>query len=101
MPQSSVSYTDLEIRIMAKGDPGYPLELTLDGSQQFLGGTLTADLLPWTPTASPSDDGIRLFNWLLEDYRLQRAWAQARGQSPQRRVRLRIDAAAPELHAIP
>jgi hypothetical protein len=46
-------------------------------------------------------DGERLFNWLVADEALKVAWAEVRGQRPQRRIRLRIDATAPELHALP
>jgi formylglycine-generating enzyme required for sulfatase activity len=94
-------YTNLEIRILEKKDQGYPVELTLDGSQQFRGGYLKPDLLPWVSSASPEDDGERLFNHLFGDGRLRQQWTEIRGRHPQRRVRLRIDAAAPELHAIP
>ncbi len=94
-------YAQLEIRILKREAGGYPVELTLDGSQQFGGGHLKADLLPWVPTASPEGDGERLFNHLFGDGRLRQQWAEIRGRQPQRRVRLRIDAEAPELHAIP
>jgi hypothetical protein len=53
------------------------------------------------PSASPGEDGQRLFDWLFADDRLKTAWAEVRGSHPQRRVRLRIDARAPELHALP
>ncbi len=38
---------------------------------------------------------------LFADGDLRAAWAEARGQAPQRRVRLRIDHYAAELHALP
>ena len=94
-------YIDLEIRILKQYNDGYPVELTVEGGQQFQGEILLADLLPWQPGPSPAVDGQRLFNQLFSDSRLQRAWGQIRGQSSHRRVRLRIDATAPELHAIP
>jgi hypothetical protein len=49
----------------------------------------------------PIDEGEQLLAWLLSHEALKSAWAEVRGQQPQRRIRLRIDAAAPELHALP
>jgi hypothetical protein len=42
-----------------------------------------------------------LFQWLFSDDALKTAWANACGQRPRRRIRLRIDEGAPELHQIP
>lgn len=95
------AYADLEIRILGQQEEGYPVEITLNREQEFPRGSLNPDLLPWVPNASPSQDGERLFDWLLADPRLGAAWAEVRGQHPQRRIRLRIDSAAPELHVIP
>lgn len=95
------TYADLEIRILEERDEGYPVEMTLNQEQEFGPGYLDPGFLPWVPTASPDADGQRLFDWLLADDRLKTAWAEVRGSSPQRRVRLRIDAGAPELHAVP
>ncbi len=100
------AYADLEIRILEKQvlekqDEGYPVEITLNSKQEFPRGHLNPDFLPWVPSASPTKDGERLFEWLFADDRLKTAWAEVRGQQPQRRIRLRIDALAPELHAIP
>jgi hypothetical protein len=58
-------YLDLEIRILKKEAQGYPVELTVEGRQQFQGGYLTPDLLSWIASASPQEDGERLFNWLF------------------------------------
>jgi formylglycine-generating enzyme required for sulfatase activity len=94
-------YADLEIRILARETPGYPVEISVPGEQEFPRGYLRPEFLPWVPSASPGDDGRRLFNWLLADDRLKKAWAEARGRHPQRRVRLRLDPTAPELHTLP
>ncbi|MCP4664110.1 MAG: tetratricopeptide repeat protein [bacterium] len=94
-------YADLEIRILGRREEGYPVEITLGGEQQFPRGHLDPRVLPWVPAASPTADGDRLFERLLADERLKTAWAQARGQSRLRRLRLRIDDSAPELHALP
>jgi tetratricopeptide (TPR) repeat protein len=94
-------YADLEIRLLPFESEGYPVEITFGGGQQFPRGYLKPDLLPWVSGASPAADGERLFDRLLADDRLKMAWAEARGQNPGRRIRLRIDDAAPELHAIP
>jgi hypothetical protein len=95
------TYADLEIRIREKEDEGYPVEMRLNNEQEFEPGTLDPGFLPWVPSASPGENGRRLFDWLFADDRLKTAWAEVRGSSPRRRVRLRIDASAPELHALP
>lgn len=97
----NLSHADLEIRILEQQADGYPVEITFKGEQEFPRGFLTPDFLPWSPGASPTEDGERLFNWLFADDALKLAWAEVRGQQPQRRIRLRIDADVPELHAIP
>ncbi len=94
-------YADLEIRILEQQQQGYPVELTLNSEQEFGRGFLDAAFLPWISAGSAAQDGERLFNWLLSDEKLKVAWAEARGRQSKRRIRLRIDADAPELHAIP
>jgi hypothetical protein len=98
---SPARYTDLEIRILDRQPEGYPVEITCSGEQEFPRGYLKSDIFPWTPTYSPEEDGARLFAALFSDDRLKTAWAEVRGQNQLRRIRLRIDAAAPELHALP
>ncbi len=95
-------FIDLEIRIFPSDarDADYPVEITLDGQQEFR-GHLSADVFPWMPGSDPVEDGRELFEVLFEDKVLRQAWAEARGRSAQRRIRLRIDASAPELHALP
>jgi len=95
------TYTDLEIRILPRQDEGYPVEITFSGEQEFPRGYLEPDILPWVPSGSPTKDGERFFELLLANDELKKAWAQASGQSAQRRIRLRIDGSAPELHTIP
>lgn len=94
-------YTDLEIRILEKQAQGYPVEITFSGEQEFPRGFLDDSQLPWQPGSSSTADGERLFNWLFSDASLKTAWSEVRGQNPQRRIRLRIDTTAPELHAVP
>ncbi|MGD2077305.1 MAG: CHAT domain-containing protein [Chloroflexota bacterium] len=95
-------YADLEIRILEKQQEGYPVEMTLNNEQQFQRGYLDPGFLDnWLLSSNPAKDGERLFNWLMAEDALKVAWAEMRGQRPQRRIRLRIDASAPELHAIP
>jgi hypothetical protein len=95
------TYADLEVRILERQEEGYPVEMTLNSEQEFSRGHLSPDLLPWVPSGSPAEDGERLFEWLFADDKLKTAWAEVRGQNPQRRIRLRIAAAAPELHILP
>ena len=92
---------DLEIRVFQRQDPGYPVEVTLGGQQEFPRGHLAADILPWVPSADAAADGQRLFDALVADPALRSAWAETRGQASQRRIRLRIDPAAAELHTLP
>lgn len=94
-------YTTLEIRILRREADGYPVEITFSGVQHFSRGFLGADILRWTSSGSPIDDGEELFRLLFADPRLIAAWVEARGQHRLRRIQLRIDAGAPELQAIP
>jgi hypothetical protein len=96
------NFVDLEIRIFPSDErvTGYPVEITLGGQQEFQ-GHLSADILPWTPSGDLAADGQRLFDTLLADSELRSAWAEARGQAVQRRIRLRVDPNVPELHTLP
>lgn len=93
--------TDLEIRLFPLEPQGYPVELTLAGQQEFPRGYAPADLGDWTPGGDPAADGQTLLDTLLSDAVLRVAWVEARGRAPQRRLRLRIDPAAAELHTLP
>jgi hypothetical protein len=95
------AYADIEIRVLPREAAGYPVELTFGGRQEFGRGYLRADVLPWLPAVEPAADGARLFDSLFADPRLRVAWAELRGRYPHRRIRLRIDPAAPELHTLP
>ncbi|MBN2389860.1 MAG: SUMF1/EgtB/PvdO family nonheme iron enzyme [Anaerolineae bacterium] len=96
-----MTYADLVIRILERQDKGYPVEITVDGRQEFQRGYLDADFLPWVASVKAHVDGERLFNWFFADELLRNAWYEIRGRYPDRRIRLRIDASAPELHTIP
>ncbi len=99
---SPLAFDDLEVRIFAREDRGYPVEFTLNGEQEFPRGYLAADLLPWHSEGDLQRDGARLFAALLADSRLREAWGQVCGHDQLRlRIRLRIDADEPELHAVP
>jgi hypothetical protein len=97
--QSTMTFADVELRILPKQADGYPVEMTLNGEQEFAGAILQPQ--EWVPSASAIEDGRRLAGWLFADRRLRAAWNQIRGQHPQRRLRLRIAEDAPELHQIP
>lgn len=102
MASSKASFCDLELRLFPRvEEKGYPVEITLAGQQEFPRGYAPADLAKWTPDGDPASAGQKLLAALLSDDCLRRAWEQARGQAPQRRIRLRIDPAAAELHALP
>ena len=100
-PVLPAAFTDLEIRILQKHDQGYPVEITLGGQQEFPRGYLPLEVLPWTPSGDLVNDGQKLFETLFKDGTLRSAWAEARGRAQQRRLRLRIDTQAAELHALP
>ncbi|HQE92391.1 MAG TPA: tetratricopeptide repeat protein [Anaerolineae bacterium] len=84
-------YADLEIRIFARGDAGYPVEITLNHTQILGKGTLSVSL---------PGDGAALTQWFFADVALQTAWADACAQPPHR-IRLRLPDEISELHALP
>lgn len=85
---------DIEIRLLRREDTTYPVEITLGGEQVFRGPLTSA-------ITSITTDGRCLFDTLFADATLRNAWAEARGRSTRRRVRLGIDPAATELHTLP
>jgi hypothetical protein len=101
MADTTDTFTDLEIRIFQKQDQGYPVEITLGGQQEFPRGFLPPEVLPWSPSGDVVADGTKLFETLFKDGTLRGAWAEARGRAQQRRLRLRIDPQAAELHGLP
>ena len=100
-PAEPLPPADLEIRILPRDGDGFPVEITFSGEQEFPAGRLAASVLPWVAGAFPEEDGERLFSALLADPASGEAWSRAKGQARARRVRLRIDPGAPELHALP
>jgi len=94
-------FADLEIRIWGREESGYPVEMTLDDELEFPRSHLAGDIVPWISSGDSTVDGRCLFKWLVAAPGTHRAWYEARGRSRKRRVRLRIDAGAPELHALP
>jgi hypothetical protein len=83
---------DVTIRILDRQKAGYPVEITLDGEREFPRGYLTPRVLRLlAPGTQENEVGERLFELLFADSRLLAAWAETRGRSPRRRVRLRID----------
>ncbi len=94
-------FADLEIRILERREEGYPVEFTVNDAVEFRRGYLAAEILPWVVSYDLAEDGKKLFQHLLADPALKDAWVYIRGRYPQRRIRLRIDATAPELHTLP
>jgi CHAT domain-containing protein len=94
-------FVDLEIRIFPNDAAGYPAEITLGGQREFKRGYVSSAILPWVSSGVPAEDGQKLFDVLLADQVLRDAWNTSREAAPQRRIRLRIDAEAAELHALP
>ena len=96
-----MDYADLEVRILKKDTNGYPVEITFNGELEFPRGVLSPELPVLSAGAGSDQDGVMLFQWLFCDDALKTAWANARGQRPLRRIRLRIDEGAPELQQVP
>ena len=93
-------FLELEIRIHPRRDEVHPVEIALAGQRHFR-GHLSASILPWISSSDPVEDGRKLFQALFTDRGLRDAWAEARGQSLCRRIRIHIDEDSPELHALP
>jgi hypothetical protein len=91
----------VEIRLGAREERGYPMEITAGGQQEFAPGYAAGDLADWSPSGEAVADGRDLFQRLFADTALKEAWAEVRGRSAKRRIRLRIDPDAPELHRLP
>lgn len=96
-------YADLLIRVLPRCQDGScPVEVTYSGERTFPRGALDPAVLAWMPTGDSDADGVFLFDALLgEDGELRRAWAEARGGSATRRVRLALDPTEPALHGLP
>lgn len=86
----------LELRISPASPDRYTVELRI-GEREFPPGSLGPEIL----TVSEVDQGAGLFAALVSDVAVRSAWDQAGALHPRRRVRLRIDDAASELHALP
>ena len=94
---------DVEIRL-SPGTGEYRAELTLDGRQVFT-GVLPVAIVNWRPSGDLRTDGQSLFERLFQDRVIRKGWDVARGKAESlgaiRRVRLRIDDEAAELHRLP
>ncbi len=101
---SPLSFADLEIRLFAREERGYPVEFTLNGEQEFPRGYLPVDITPWLSSGDAVEDGRRLFAALVADPVVREAWGTIGSHEWLRerlRVRLRIDQDVAELHAVP
>lgn len=98
---SQPEYIDLEIRILQRRKSGYPVELTVDGTPHVAERYLSGSIRQWVPGVSATTNGEDLFERLFADDELKKAWANVQHQHPFRRVRLRIDEGAAELHTVP
>ncbi|MCL4867397.1 MAG: CHAT domain-containing protein [Anaerolineae bacterium] len=97
---SSPVYADLEIYVMPKTAKGYPVQIRNEG-REFPKGYLPAEIASWLRSQNPERDGEQLYQMLLADGALRDAWVESRGRSANRRIRIRIDEDAPELHPLP
>lgn len=90
----------LDIRVARGRDSGYSVVMRL-GEREFPAGTIDAGILTAVAEASPDDQGARLFAAFTSDEPVRLAWNLAGALAPRRRIRLRIEDDAPELHALP
>jgi len=95
---------DLEIHIRKQEEAGFPVSMTAtgpDGPRELGPGYLDPEaverLRPWESEARRCRV---LLSDLCRDDTLRSAWAEVRGASPGRRLRLRLDPDAPELHTL-
>lgn len=90
----------LDIRITRGPDLGYEVELRL-GEREFPAGALGREIMASVAEAGADEAGARLFAAFSSDERVRMAWNLAAALAPRRRIRLRIDDDAPELHTLP
>ena len=76
------------------------VELRL-GEREFPAGALDPAVIAAVAEAGPGEAGARLFAAFVADERVRMAWNLAAALAPRRRIRLRIDDDAPELHTLP
>lgn len=93
-------YADLEIYMMPKTVKGYPVQIRNEG-REFPKGYLAPEIEHWLAGQNPERDGEQLYQMLLADSAIREAWVESRGRNANRRIRLRIDEDAPELHTLP
>ena len=93
-------YADLEIYMMPKAAKGYPVQIRNEG-REFPKGYLAPEIEHWLAGQNPERDGEQLYQMLLADSAIRDAWVESRGRNANRRIRLRIDEDAPELHTLP
>lgn len=89
----------LDIRVSVRPDGQFSVELNL-GEREFPPGVVGPELLA-VSAHEAGDVGARLFAALVADGRIRSAWDQAAALQPRRRIRLRLDDAAPALHSLP
>ena len=77
------------------------MEITFNGDQEFPRGFLNVTEQPRVDSISPDETGSRLFQWLFAAPELKRSSGTIAWTPPAAPLRLRIDATAPELHALP
>lgn len=90
----------LDIRVKRGREAGFRVEMQL-GDREFPAGAIDASLVEAVAAASPEQQGARLFAAFTADEAVRMAWNLAAALAPRRRLRLRIDDDAAELHALP
>ncbi len=94
-------FADIEIRILGLEEQGYPVEVTLNNEREFKRSYLDPIDNLFLPTNLLDAESQQLTSWFFADRVLYGIWSELRGAYDRRRIRLRIDADAPELHRIP
>ena len=97
---TAVKPVDVELRLQPRRDDGWPMELRVLGGEEYPPALLPGHLLDAADEA-PDDLAAALLAALLHDTVMAMNWTALRIKYPARRLLIRIDAAAAELHALP
>lgn len=92
---------DVELRIQARQDDGWPTELRVLGGEEYPSGRLHAQAPAQVEASTPDTAGAVLLQALLHDPTFAESWTILRTRFPARRMLIRIDPDATELQHLP